>query len=103
MEEATLLVVTNTKNENGYPVQTTEEIPVYVRKKSAVRTEYYEALRSGFTVKMVFEVRQEDFKKSQHTENGKKVYATKIIYDGSTYDIIRTYEPDKAMIELICA
>ena len=103
-EEATLLYVTNVRDADGFPVEKTERITVYVREKSATRTEYYESLRAGQTVSLVLEVRQEDWEQTRHkSENGHKAYATKAEYDGDVYDIVRTYKNDKSMIELICA
>lgn len=102
-EEAKLLVVTNEKDEDGFPVEKSIEIPVYVREKSATRTEFYEALRSGISIKTVLETRQEDWEQSAHMVGGKKEYATQIRYDGSVYDIVRTYKNDKSMIEIVCS
>lgn len=102
-EEATLLIVTIGKGTNGFPVESMEEIPVWVREKSATRTEFYEALRTGITIKTVFEMRQEDFELSAHTVNEKKEYATRIQYDGCVYNIVRTYRTDRSMIEVMCS
>ena len=52
-EEAKLLIVTNGKDEDGYPVPKKQEIPVYVREKSVTRAEFYEALRSNVQVKII--------------------------------------------------
>lgn len=102
-DDAKLLIVTNDKDDDGFPVKVPKEIPVFVREKSATRSEYYEALRSGITIKTVLEMRQEDWELSAHMTAGKKEYATKIEYDGSVYDIVRTYKNDKSMIEVICS
>lgn len=102
-EEARLLVVTNTKDEDGFPIEKKSEIPIFVREKSATRTEFYEALRSGVSIKTVLETRLEDWEQSAHMVAGKKEYATQIEYDGSVYDIVRTFRNDKAMIEIICS
>ena len=101
-EKAYLLVVTNEKDDDGFPVETTKKIPVYVREKSATRLEFYEAMRSGLYVSRVFEVRVEDYELSARKVDGRKTYATQIEYDGETFDIFRTYKADKAMIQLIC-
>ena len=93
-EEAVLITVTNGKDADGFPTETSSRETVFVRSKSATRTEFYDALRSGVHVKTVLEVRKEDFALAPN--------ATRIEYDGNTYDIIRTYSPDKSMIELIC-
>lgn len=102
-EEAKLLIVTNEKDDDGFPVEKSIEIPIYVREKSATRTEFYEALRSGISIKTVLETRQEDWEQSAHMVGGKKEYATQIRYDGSVYDIVRTYKNDKSMIEIVCS
>lgn len=103
-EEAVLLYVTRGKDEDGFPVEKTQETPVFVREKSAARTEYYEAMRSGISVSTVFEVRQEDYNMTAHiTENGKRAWASKIRHAGAIYDIVRTYRNDRSMIELICS
>lgn len=102
-EEAKLLIITNKKDEDGFPVEKTQVIPIFVREKSATRTEFYEALRSGISIKTVLETRLEDWELSAHMIAGKKEYATQIEYDGSVYDIVRTYKNDKSMIEIICS
>lgn len=102
-EEAILLYTINGKDDDGFPVETVKKTNVYVREKSATRTEYYEALRSGITVSMVLEVRLEDWDQTKHiTANGKAAYADRVIYDGATYDIVRAFRGDKSMVELIC-
>ena len=102
-EEAKLLIVSNEKDEDGYAIERSQEIPIFVREKSATRTEFYEALRSGIKIKTVLETRQEDFEQSAHLVNGKKEYANRIEYDGAIYNIVRTYKCNKSMIELICS
>ena len=102
-DEAKLLIITNGKDDDGFPVENKEEKPIYVREKSATRMEYYEALRSGITIKIVLETRQEDWEQSAHMVGNKKEYATQIEYDGSIYDIVRTFKNDKSMIEIICS
>ena len=59
-------------------------------------------MRAGVEVKLVLETRQEDFELSVHEEDGKKVYAKKVEYEGYTYDIVRTYKAGKAKIQIIC-
>lgn len=102
-EEANLLVIKNEKDEDGFAVEKEEKIPIYVMEKSAARTEFYEALRSGITVKMILETRQEDWELSAHMVGGKKQYATQIEYDGAVYDIVRAYKTDRSMIEITCS
>ena len=101
-EEAKLLVVTNMKDDDGFAVESTEEYPVYVTEKSATRSEYYAALQSGIQIKLVLEMRLEDWEQTAHISGGKKEYATQLEYDGAVYDILRTYRENKAKIEIIC-
>lgn len=102
-EEAVLIYTAYGKDDDGFPVEQTEEVSVYVREKSATRTEFYEALRSNITVAEVFEIRQEDWNLTRHlTANGKIAYADRIRYDGATYDIVRAFKNDKSMIEVTC-
>lgn len=103
-EETTLITTRNTKDADGFPVTEETRQTVYCREKSAVRTEFYDALRSGITISMVLEVRIEDYELTAYiSPGGKKAYATKAEYDGGVYDIVRAYKNDKSMIELICS
>ena len=102
-EEARLLIIVNKKDKDGFPIEVKQGIPIYVREKSVIRAEFYEALRSGITVKVILEARQEDWELSAHMAGEKKEYASQIEYDGSIYDIVRTYKNDKSMVEIICS
>lgn len=91
------------KNENGFPVKQNNEVAVYVEEKEVVRAEFYEAMRSGITVKKILKVRAEDFEMSKHLDDaGNKAYATEIEYDGESYKIVRTFSRGKSQIELTC-
>ena len=102
-EEAKLLIVTNSKDVDGFAVTKKQEIPIFVREKSTTRAEFYAALRADIQIKTVLETRQEDWEMSAHMVGKKKEYASQIEYDGSVYDIVRTYKNDKSMIEIICS
>ncbi len=102
-EEAKLLVVSHEKDEDGYSCERTKEFPVFVREKSVSRTEYYTALSENIKLKMILELRQEDWTQTEHLVDGKKEYATRVEYDGGVYDIVRSYRNNKAMIELSCS
>lgn len=102
-EEAVLLVTKNTKDEDGFPVASVEEIPIFVREKSVMRAEFYEALRAGVQVKTVLETRAEDWEQSKRLVSGKKEYASQIRYDGEVYNIARTYRKGKSTVEIICS
>ena len=102
-EEAKLLVVSHGKDEDGYSVENKTEYPVYVSEKSVSRTEFYKALSEHINLKMILELRQEDWNQTEHIVNVKKEYATRIEYDGCIYDIVRSYRNDRSMIELSCS
>ena len=101
-ESCVLVYAITGKNENGFPVETRRTTEVCCREKSVTRTEFYNAHREGFSVSLVLEVRQEDWELTKHMANGKRAYATKVLYDGGEYDIVRTYRNDKSMIQLMC-
>lgn len=101
-EEAVLIYTTSTMDDDGFPVETTEEVTVYAREKSATRTEFYEAMRSSIDVSAMFEIRQEDWRKTRHLVDGKAKFADRIRYEGATYDIVRAFKNDKSMIEVTC-
>lgn len=102
-EEASLLVVLHDKDEDGFPIEKTVKYPVFVREKSVNRAEYYKALSENITLKMILELRVEDWEQTARMVNGKKEYATRIEYDCGVYDIVRSYKNDKSMIELSCS
>lgn len=104
MEEAKLLYSEMQKDEDGFAIEKKVEIEICVLKeKSIVRTEFYDALRSGISPQIVLEIRQEDFDLSLHKKEGQIHYADRILYEGQIYNIIRTYKPNKSKIELTCA
>ena len=100
--EATLVWSSKDKDADGFPIEEEHSIDIYVNEKSVTRMEFYESMRRGIDVKPVLEARQEDFELSAHEEGGKTFYARKVLYEGQTYNIIRTYKTGKAKIEMIC-
>lgn len=79
---------------------------VFAGIKSVGRTEYYEAVRAGVQVSIIFLVDADDFSLSEHIieveGKQKKVKASKIIYDGTEYLIHRTYRNNFGMLEITC-
>jgi len=102
-EEAFLLIVTNSKDDDGFPVEDIQRIPVYVREKSVKRMEFYKALEVGTKLRTTFTMRWEDWELSKHLDgDGRKIYATQIEHDGEIYEIIRTYRTNKGSVEVMC-
>ena len=100
--EATLVWSSKDKDADGFPIEEEHSIDIYVNEKSVTRMEFYESMRRGIDVKTVLEARQEAFELSAQEDGGKKFYARKVLYEGQTYNIIRTYKTGKAKIEMIC-
>lgn len=96
------------KDDSGFCVsENVAKTEIFAGVKSVARIEYYEALRNGIHVSIIFEVDLDDFKLSEReiqvNNEQKKVKATKVIYDGTTYLIRRTYSNDRGMLEMTCS
>lgn len=101
-EDAILIVVNNTQDEQGFPIEETLEYPVYVRERSVKYSEYYEALRSGYTPKIILEMRIEDWEQTRHLAGEEVAYATKVKYDEGTYTVLRYYRTNRATMQVTC-
>ena len=68
------------------------------------RTEFYEALRNGINVNIIFAVEPEDFKLGIVRVDGIKIKPSKVIYDGDEYIIKRTYlKKSSGLLEITCS
>lgn len=102
-----ITVLGSEKDADGFRTEEkTAKVEVFAEIKSVGRTEYYEAVRAGIQVNIIFVVDEDDFKLSEReiTVDGeiKKVKASKIIYDGTTYLIHRTFRKDSGLMEITC-
>lgn len=100
-------VLGSVKDADGFRMEEKiEKVEVFADIKSVGRTEYYEAVRAGMKVNIIFVVDADDFKLSEHeiSVDGeiKKVRASKIIHDGTTYLIHRTFRTDSERMEITC-
>jgi hypothetical protein len=100
-------VLGTTSDNNGFKTgEETVNTEIFAGIKSVGRTEYYEALRSGIEAKIIFLVDMDDFRLSERMievdGEQKKISATRIIYDGTTYLIGRTYRNNLGMLEITC-
>lgn len=102
-EEAVLLVVENVKGDGGFAITQKREIPVFVREKGIVRSEFYEALRSNIQVRLVLELRTEDWELSAHMAGDRREYATQVLFGGVLYNIVRTYPVNQYFTEIVCS
>ncbi len=99
--EIKLIIVKTKKDQDGFPVSKECEVTVFAEEKSVTRTEMYESMKAGVTVKTVYELRQEDWELVRRMADKRCVEKVKD-FDENIYRIIRTYKVGKAKIELVC-
>ena len=100
-------VLGSDKDADGFLTEEhTAKVEVFADIKSVGRTEYYKAVRAGMQVNIIFVVDVDDFKLSEREiivdGQTKKVKASKIIHDDTTYLIHRTYVKDSSLMEITC-
>lgn len=68
-------------NDNGFEIPPAEtQRTVYANKKSVGRSEFYLAHQAGIQIKLVFDVRTEEYEDEPL-----------VLYDGMRYQVLRTY------------
>jgi hypothetical protein len=79
-------------------------VEVYANKESITRQEFYMSFQSGLKPSIMFKVRLEDFEMTRNINQStkKEQYATKVLYNGAKYDIIRTFEKGE-YVDVICS
>ena len=93
----------NTKDADGFVTgEDISTVEIFAEEKSVGRSEHYDAMRNGIRVDIIFSVDPEDFELGTVLVEGKKVKPKRIIYDGTTYKIERTYKPDMHSLEMTC-
>ena len=110
--EAELIVVTNGKDEDGFPTEETIRYPTLVlEEKSVTYSEKYLASNGGggsaqrmmVEPRIILVIRQEDWEETARiNEQKRKEYATQIQYDGAVWTIIRDFKRGRATVELTC-
>ncbi|GBF73214.1 phage head-tail adaptor [Paenibacillus sp. 598K] len=65
---------------------------VYANKKSARQSEFYQALAVGMKPEIMFEILAEEYREEP-----------KLIYEGTTYYIIRNFSKSGEKLELVCS
>jgi len=86
-----LITETFTVNDMGDAIPADTKKQVYANKKSIRQSEFYQAAATGLRPELMFEVRTSDY-------NGQP----KLEYESVTYNIIRTYDKNGEITELIC-
>lgn len=87
-----LVTVTYTTNSMGDPLEQKNSRTVYANKKSIRQSEFYQAMQTGLAPELMFEVRSSDYQGEPWLK-----------YEGKTYRIIRTYDRNGEITELICS
>lgn len=89
-ELITLMNVTYTENALGDYIESSVNRTVFVNKKSVSQSEFYQAAATGLKPEVKFEVRTIEYQGEQ-----------KFLYNGKVYTIIRTFEKEDELTELI--
>lgn len=79
-----------------------KETEIFAHVKSVGRTEYYEALRNGINLSVIFVINPDDFKLADIVVGKRKRSASKVVYDGGHFQIKRTYVRDVNVMEIMC-
>lgn len=86
-----LISYTTTENELGDTIEVPTERQVFADKQSVRQSEFYQAAATGLRPELMFVVRTIEY-------NGE----TRLKYNGKEYSIIRTYDKDGELTELVC-
>jgi SPP1 family predicted phage head-tail adaptor len=87
-----LISVTNSADGMGGNVETKTSRQVFANKKSIRQKEFYEAHTAGLKPELMFVVRTVEYE-------GEEILS----YDGKEYNIIRSYDKNGELTELICS
>lgn len=86
-----LISVATTENDMGDPIEVPVEREVFADKQSIRQSEFYQAAATGLRPELMFVVRTVDYNNE-----------SKLKYNDKEYTIIRTYDKDGELTELIC-
>ena len=86
-----LISITTTENELGDVIEETTERQGFADKQSVRQSEFYQAAATGLRPELMFVVRTIEY-------NGE----TRLKYNSKEYSIIRTYDKDGELTELVC-
>ncbi|MEK3855940.1 phage head closure protein [Cytobacillus sp. FSL H8-0458] len=85
-----LISITSSENELGDPIEISVPRDVFANKKSISQTEFYQAQTTGLRPEIKFEIWSMDYQDEP-----------KFSFNNKTYTIIRTFEKDNELIELV--
>ena len=87
-----LVAYTHTTDENDNPKKVPTKNPVCASVQSVKRSEFYFASGAGMRPEAVFVVWKREYADQEAVE-----------YNGKEYKVIRTHEPNKEDVELVCS
>lgn len=87
-----LITITFTENNIGDIISSNTERTVYANKKSIRQQEFYQAQATGLKPEIMFEIRTAEY-------NNESL----LLYGNKEYNIIRTYDKNGEITELICS
>lgn len=87
-----LISVSSSQNDIGDYVETETKRQVFANKKSIRQTEFYQAAMAGLQPEIMFEIRTSEYLGEQ-----------KLSFDGKAYNIIRSYDKNGEITELVCS
>jgi SPP1 family predicted phage head-tail adaptor len=86
-----LINITTAENDMGDIIEETNEREVFADKQSIRQSEFYQAAATGLRPELMFVVRSIDYNDEPRLK-----------YNGKEYTIIRTYDKDGELTELVC-
>jgi len=87
-----LVGVTETPDGSGGIVETETIRQVFADKKSIRQAEFYQAAAAGLRPEIMFIIRSVDYQDERS-----------LSHEGKKYNVIRTYDKNGEMVELICS
>ena len=90
-DSITLRAITTTLDSYGGPIEAYTDTVAFADKKSATRSEFYQANVSGIKIAIVFSVHAEDYTDQQV-----------ILYNSAQYNVARVYAKGEGTVELNC-
>lgn len=90
-DEAELVTIEETPDDEGYKERKEKRRTVFVNKKSATRSEFYTAKQAGDKITLVLDVNGADY----HEE-------TRLYFEGKPFEVVRAYTASGDKYELNC-
>ena len=98
----TLIVEVTKSNSRGFPETTVTKFPdIFANVSDVKRTEFYTAASANIRVSLSVMISTEDWKHCYVEDDGKKIYPSKVEFEGMEYEIIRHYRFDEVDTELV--